>query len=752
MKVREGIALVIHRMRWVLLALLVPLVVLSSLGAGMLTIDNSVNVWFVEDDPALVAYDAFMDEFGNDEVVVLAVTHPQGVLGGDGLARLRAVHHAVEGIEGVAEVSSILNKDHVRIDETWVPNDWEAPPIEVAPVVDDESSPERLQERIAGDRTISGKLATADGKTGLVLARMEPGIDARRDSIMIELENAVEAVAPGTPNAGMGVVFSALNRASSFDVAVVGTVSYLIIFGLLFALYRRVGPVLVTIGIVAASAAATMGLMGWFGRNLNMVTMALPTLVLIIGVADSVHMLQHVAARRERDRTEKTVRGIGDVLWPCLFTSLTTAAGFAALGTAKMQVVRDLGWFAAAGVMIAFCISVVVVVVAMQWSWLEPRRTSASWLRSRLIRLGDFSIRHRQAVLAGCVVAVLGGAWGISRLVVDTYSIDYFYPQHTVRQHSDAIEATFGPYTPLELVVVGDDLRTSEALTAIAQWQDRIEQDPQVGWTASAADVTRRLNQVLSDGSDASYSAPPDDFALEQALLVYYSDSDADLSDLVIEQGDEWKKLRVTVGIDMMSAKDFGAVIERLEAQADFPDGMTIVPSGYIPLYVTMMDYIVASQITSFAAAFVAIFTLLALLFRSFRMALFSMPGNLLPIFVTLGVMGIAGIRLDVATVTIAALILGLVVDDTTHFLYRFREALHECGDHEAAVRTTLRTSGVAMTTTTLVLVLGFMILGMATVKSVAFFGLLAAVGLATALLGDLMVLPALLVTLKPKL
>jgi len=438
------------------------------------------------------------------------------------------------------------------------------------------------------------------------------------------------------------------------------------------------------------------------------------------------------------------------VLWPCLFTTLTTSAGFLALVTARMPVVRDLGWFASTGVLGAFVVAVIFVLVGGSWSSVDPKPARTRWLEVLLQRTADLAISRRRGVLWGAVFMILVGAFGISRIDADTYSIDYFRDSHPVRQDSEFIEEHFGPYTPLEFVVeVPEGGRSVALLGAIASWQDAMERDPDVGWTRSAVDVVRRLHQLLTDGRPESYVVPATDKGLEEALWVYQSDPDADLSDSV---DSDWSRIRVTAGTRMMSARDIGEAIDRLVALADLPTDARIVPSGYVPLYVTMMDYVVRSQITSFAAAFVIIFALLALMYRSLRMAVLAVPANLFPLFLTLGLMGLAGIRLDVATVTIAAIVLGLVVDDTTHFLYRFRESLRVSGDHEAAVRESLRTTGVAMATTSIVLVAGFSVLVLATVKSVAAFGLLIAVALASALLGDLVVLPALLVTLRPRL
>jgi predicted RND superfamily exporter protein len=659
----DRIVAVFDRLRWPLLALCVPVLGVSAWQATNVGVDNAVDVWFVEGDPVLDAYDAFQARYGNDEVVALAVHDADGVLDVDGFRRIDAVTRAAASIDGIAEVVSVTDVDHLRTDDTWVPVEGEAPPLVVGPAVEDlPQTPDEaatLRARLLADPMIAGRLVDEGGTTALVVARMQAqdDLDAVRDGELAELYAAVDGLGgPRVERAGMGVVFSALNVASTRDAGLMGGLSYALIAALMVFLFRRVGPVALAFGVVAGAVVVTFGLFGAFDRDLNMVTLALPTLLLITGVADCVHMLHRIAIQPPGDAGQRARTGVAEVFWPCVFTSLTTAGGFVSLGTARMQVVRDLGWFAAAGVIAAWVLTMVAVLIAGRSSWFEPRERSMDWLRRAADRAADLAIGSPGLVLSVSALVTLLGAFGVSKLESDTWSIQYFYGSHPVRQDSDAIEAGFGPYTPLELVVKGPGLRNAADLQAIAAWQDAMEQDPTVGTTYSAADVVRRLNQVLTDGADASYVVPDDDLQIDQALFLYENDPEADLDSLV---DPDWTELRVTVTVPMLSAKGFGETIDRLTALARLPEGRTIVPTGYIPLYVQMMDYIVASQISSFALAFVVIFGLLAILFRSFRLALLAVPPNILPIFLTLGVMGAAGIRLDVATVTIAALIMG---------------------------------------------------------------------------------------------
>jgi predicted RND superfamily exporter protein len=693
-------------------------------------------------------------------VVDLAVYDEDGVIDADGLAKVDAITRAAAGTPGVAEVVSLTNTTHVRGDDSVVLGPGEAPPLVVAKVIpalpQDAGEAERLRARVFEDPLLRGRLISEDGKTAVVLVRMAPNkaIDRERDRILADLDQRVQAVAGRVPSAGIGVVYSALNRASARDVVLVGTASYLLILVLLAWLLGRVGPVLLTLAIIGATAILTLGAYAGMGHDLNMVTMAMPTLLFVMCIEDAVHMLHEVGQGVETDRREKIIKGMGQVFWPCLFTTFTAAAGFFSLVTARMQVVRDLGWYSGAGILGAFVVTIIALPPALAWSGFEPRPVASAWLERWMIKLGEWSVRRRFEILVAGAVMTLAGAWGMSRIDADTFSIDYFYAKSQVRQDSAFIEEHFGPYVPLEMVIEGDaGLKNAAALGAIARWQDRMHGDPAVGWSHSVADVVRRLNQLLSDGKPASFVVPSDDMGVEQALLVYESDPDAHLEH---EVADAWKRVRVTVGVKMMSARDIGRTIDRLTALAAqdpaWPKGVKVVPSGYLPLYVTMMDYVVSSQVNSFGSAFLVITALLALLFRSVRMTLLAVPGNLLPLFVTLGLMGALDIRLDVATVTIAAIVLGLVVNNTIHYLHRFREALHAGATHEEAVTETMKSSGVAMTLTSLVLLLGFSVLGLAELKSVALFGLLTAFAMFAALFADLVLLPAMLVTLRPKL
>jgi predicted RND superfamily exporter protein len=206
------------------------------------------------------------------------------------------------------------------------------------------------------------------------------------------------------------------------------------------------------------------------------------------------------------------------------------------------------------------------------------------------------------------------------------------------------------------------------------------------------------------------------------------------------------RTVRLTATTPMASVRTFVGVAERaqLAAERAAGSGAEIAVSGYVPLYGQMIAHIVDNQVQSFALSLLSIFGVVWIILRSWRLTLAAVPPNLVPIAVTAGVMGLVGIRLDIATVTIAAVVLGIIVDDTVYVLYRFRRELAQGSSFEDAVREVARASGVAVVSTSIIFCVGFLVVAFAGASSISSVGLLTAVAIAAALLGDLLLLPAL--------
>lgn len=683
----------IWRWRFALSALCLGLSLLAASQLTSLAVSNSLEIWYPADDPELLNYRQFQQTYGNDELVVAAVSNIDGFASEAGTELLGSLTDDLLDIDGVATVTSLV------------------------------TVPQSLGEA-------RGRLLSDDGKTTALVLQMMVGeeFELRRHQILKDIAQAIEAHEMEARLAGYGIVFDALNEESTTGTTSLLLYAHGLMILLLAFLFRKWGAVAITLLAVGNATLWTMGLYVVLGQKLNMITMVLPTLVLVIGIADCVHLLRSVAKQdRKLPQPERVVQGLATVIGPCLLTSVTTAAGFMALTTSGLPVVQSLGWFGGVGMMAAYITSMIICTAGLSWRGAEPK-TAASKLDAIAAGLFGVATRFPRSIIATFIVVLIVAGYGLSQLETDTNSIGYLKKSHKVRKDSDFIEATIGPYVPLEFTVrARGDIVQGDNLDVIQQWQLDVVQMNDVGWSWSLVDALG----IKRDEHPSSLAAD----TLRQRLARIRQFSPVTTAAMLAGQSE----LRISFGIPIMSAGSIRSLIAGIVAKADFPPHLELKPAGYSPLYTRIVDELVWSQVRGFSAAIVLIVLLLGMAMRSWRRILLALPANAIPVALTLGVMGLTGIPLDVASATIATVILGLVVDDTVHIL----KPSGSSGINDS-LKIAANTAGGTLLMTTIVLALGFLVLGLAEIRSVAWFGTLTSFAMIAAILTDLLFLPAL--------
>jgi predicted RND superfamily exporter protein len=664
-----------RRPRLALVALLAALAPLFIAGAGLRP-DNSLSVWFVDDDPALVAYRDFLRTFGNDEAIVIAYE----ALSGWTPAEAEAQRALATQLRAMGDIAEVIAAGEI---------------------------PGATPELIA-----SIGLGSADGRTLAMVAR----VTAREDIDLVRgaLLDAVRAAAGETLGAGnrrlryagTGVLYEELNRQTLRDTGIFLMLALLLMVTVLRMALGRWGTVGVALAPALVAALASLGPLALAGRPLTMVTAGLPTLVLVIALADAIHMIAHMDEAGALDAGarawhEVVAERAASVAVPCFYTSLTTAVGFLALMTSKLAVVRDFGAFAAIGMFVAWVVVIVagtaLMVLRGPPSAAPATPESGTPIGARVGALMGALQRHRLSVTLLWVTATVVLALGVTRIRVDTLTIGMLPPDHAVPEDSRWIESRLGNYTPLEFVLRDADADSSEAIAARERWRAAVLARPEV-------------DRVVIAGA------------------------------------------RATAFVPMMSAAGFdttSAAIVAL-ASAEMP-GTRVEASGYLPLYVRITDYTVRSTITGLGIAFLLVFAILAALMRSARLTLAALPANLFPVLLVFGVMGWFGIPLDIGTATVGAIVLGLAVDDSIHLLVQFQRERAAGFAPQEAMRRTAVISGRAVLLTTAVLALGFGVMITSGSASVASFGLVTTLAVLGALAGDLLLLPLFLVPRRTK-
>lgn len=698
---------------------------------GNIKVDNSLEVWFLEDDPALVRYQDFKKLYGNDEVIVAYLPSQSGsVYDRAYLETVRKVSGLIQNSEYVRRIMSLTDAEYIfsRGDE-----------LVVEDLVNQritEGSVSQLPERLHYDPKLAELLLDKDASGSVIL--IEPHqmkeMDLKRPDLIEDVENALVGVEHSL--AGMGVMYQELNEISQADAALFTSLAYLLLITLLFFIFRSLKLLMVSSVAVICSVVLMFGVYGFFNQSFNMVSAILPTLLVVTCLADVVHYFTHW---RKRQNLEQSLRS---ALLPCFLTSLTTAIGLLALVLSPMAVLKSFGLFAAIAVMIEFFVAAIVCVFVFGFA--SDKVSSLSDLRSTngLQRLLDYTYafveNNWKEICYLTPALIIIAVFGVSRLEVDTYSMGFLFKSNEVRKDSDKIESAYGNYLPLELRLISEaegGVKEPAFQRQLTQLQKSLSQIPEITQTYSIADLQLHLHNTITE---AGRSIPDSREAIAQELFLYELDEDNRLDYFTPST---FSEARMTLNIPMVSAQGMKDIIGKVKAK--IPEGLKYEFGGYVPLYVKMMEYITETQIKSFIFAAIFVFLILGLIFKSILGLCLGVLANLLPISLVLAVMGFVGIRLDIATVTIAAVALGIVVDDTTHFIYRYLSSRKQMTVTDA-IQDTLNYSGFAMLTTSILTVLAFSIMLLASIKSVLYFGVLLSLCVLFALIFDLVVLPSL--------
>ncbi|MGI4762392.1 MAG: efflux RND transporter permease subunit [Janthinobacterium lividum] len=758
----------LHRWRYSLLGLLA--LALGLLWPGVraaVAVDNSLHIWFLEGAPALRSYRAFQQHFGNDEVVIVIVRDSaQTLLAPANQRRLAELSTALEALPAVR---SVLGPAAVRTAHSGLGG-----PTPLLAVGLDSAA---LRRALAGQPTLRGQLFSPDFRTArlLITLRNAPDFDARRGAILGQVRGVVgRYFAPGRAAwlGGVGVVYARLNELSQRDFGFFLGVGYLLMFGLLWLLYRRWVWLLYALGIVATATYLTLGIYGALGYRLNLLTVLLPVVIILLGLMDALHIINEVqqlaaqpdtglagAAPANRQRG-LALRALREMLVPCAATMLTNVAGFLALLSSPMLILRTFGVFAGLG--IAFCL----VLTFLLGVWLLPLApiaavpAGASQLQPNLStktgaalgRLYGWVLGHRRALGLASAGLVLGFAAGLPRLRADTYTLGYFPARDPVVQEHEAISRHWGAYMPLELLVrprAGLALYSPEVVQATEALADSLRRLPGVGRVFGFASLYRAGLEVRLGPGRRTRAA----LGSHAALRLTHERLAADYPDLLAQLEDSAGRTgRLTLAGPMLSAQQLArqtAVVQRLARRVLGPVA-TAEPAGYQPLYAAITQYVTQSQSSSLLWSFGVVLALVWALVGSLRLALLTVLPNLFPVLVVLGFMGWAGIALDTATASIAAIVLSLSVDDTVHFVHHYRRQRRALGP-AAARLATITHVGPAIVLTGAILFGGYAFMALGSLKTVQLFGLLTAVSIVGAMFGELVIFPLLLAKFDPE-
>lgn len=748
-------ARVIYRWRLLLSGLIILGAFVLAPRAQIQTIDNDLTAWFSEDDPIYKDYVRFRDEFGGTRNLIIAIEAPnrERMFSREVFGFLEKISSEIEHVQAVQRVSSLATATIVDSLPSSGPDDDGG--LRVRRLIEDleRDSPDVVGQRAIDDELFRGDLISDDGTiTALIVFFDEARVDDVRAEVLGEIRGLVTSQLPSGFKAhfnGSLEISEWYNRVTLSNQTKFTPPILIITMLALFVMFRSVKKTALTLFAILISLLWTLGLYDLFGFTYNVLSSMIIPLVVVLAVADDVHILQHYGLeRRHLSREDAFVATVRHLMAPLFGASATTALGMLSLATSQVVAVREFGMGSAIGVMVDFAISIVLVPTLL--GWVKEEKAAApqeAWFLGPLRAVAKFSTSHARSVMAVVAVLVVLAGVGMTRLRVDTNHINFFSERHELYTSAKVMDTRLSGIYTFQVFLEGapDSIQQPDVLKRMDRLSQALAALPYVRKTTSIVDYVKRVHRELNDGKAESFVIPDSSAQVAQELLVFGL-GDEGRAELERVAASDFSRAQITVKLASMSSDLVFKQVQEADklAQEIFAgSGVTAMVTGSGRLFSMLDHYLVRSQISSFATAFVTVFAVIFFVFRSWKFGLLSIAPNLVPVLAVFGVMGWLGISLNVATVMLASVALGVVDDDTIHFISRYRRETGAGATTDEAIEIATTEEGRAALTTAIINCCAFAVLSLSEYRPSAWFGGLLALTMVMAFLAEVFILPA---------
>ena len=746
------------RFRWLILPATLLLVLVAASGARFLGFSTDYRVFFSKDNPQLLAFETLQNTYTKNDNVMFAVEPKDGkVFTRETLAAIEDITQASWKIPYSIRVDSVTNFQY-----TWADGD----DLVVQDLVENahgftDAQLKKVQAVALAEPLLLNRLITRKSNiTGInvTINRPQKTITETPEvtAFAREMEDKFQKKYPDINIYLTGVVFmdNAFNEAGEGDMKSLIPVMYGIVLIIMALSLRTFWGTLTTILIMAFSILTGMGLAGWSGILLTPISANAPTIILTLAVADSIHILVTLfyEMRHGKPKHEAIRESLRVNHQPVFITSLTTAIGFLSLNFSDSPPFRDLGNMVAVGVMAAYVYSVFFLPAMMAVLPLRVKKVSSSH-NGFIDALGDWVIHNRNLLFWGMIIIITFLSIQIPRNIIDEKFNEYFDTRYQFRLDNDYVEEHLTGFESIEYSLGAGEsggISNPEYLNKLEEFADWYRQQPGVMYVSTLTDTMKRLNKNMH-GDDESYYRLPEARDLSAQYLLLY--------ELSLPFGLD---LNNQINIDKSSTR-FTAILESISTQEalDLENSAQewlrknappeMASHGASPLI--MFSHIAMRNIDSMmkgtALALLLISAILIAVLRSFKLGLISTIPNMVPMIMTFGIWGWMVGEIGLAVSVVAPVALGIIVDDTVHFLSKFRRARMELGKStEEAVRYSFHTVGTALFLTSIILVCGFLVLTFSGFRMNVQLGFMTTISILCALLADFLFLPALLMKL----
>jgi len=697
--------------------------------------------------------DRIEELFGGTEMIMVLVKMDD-VLKTETLKRVKKMSRQMKRINSIDKVISLFNLKHIKSkDEAIIVN----PAVKLIPRND--ADRKQLRAEIRDNDMVYGNVVSKNFEITAIIGMVKSGTSD--ELLLAEIEKLIQDN-PGDEEVFIGgTPYSRYHTGNNTkkDLGRLLPLGLLIMLIFLYLCFRQLRGVFLPFIVVLMSILFSMGLIPLLGWQFTVITIILPVILIAVANDYGIHMI----AKYQEDnipgntfnKKELAKRMFSSLGLPILLTGLTTIVGMLCLLGHIMIPAWQLGILAAAGILFALAASLFFIpAVVSLLPKAKPVVLSASDGRRKpvseriLSGFGTVVTNRPKLVILSTLILVGLTSIGIFSVSVNTDPINYYEEDHPVAVSANLINKNLGGFFPVSVVFKGD-IKDPVILKKIDRLEKEIGAYSEVGNTISIARVVRQMSRILNEENEAGYDTVPDTRnAVAQYFELYNMSGNPDDFEKMVDF--DYEYAIITARINSSSTPVLRRVVDRIKNRIKNDTDVYLV-GGIADIFSNLSAKVVSGQFISLALALVVVTLFLMALFRSFSAGIISAIPLVLSMVILFGLMGLLDIELNVATALLSSLMIGVGIDYTIHFLWRYKKERHNGLSYSKAAKHTLLTTGRGIMFNAFSVIIGFGVLLFSSFLPVRFFGFLVVVSIFACLIGALVVIPALIIALKPK-
>ena len=713
-----------------------------------LSIDNSLGIWFLEEDPSYKAYIEYQETYGSDEIFMVMLPVPNA-LDKDQIDQLKALNTALDELPFVETAYSLAKAKYpVLVGKK----------LRFRPLYEEKRSEKSIKNLWEDMPEVVQQLVSKDYKNLFLYVQLRPTPDIEKDrkGIAQEIETLISRYFKSYHITGPPVLNEAYNKGIYKESLLFGGLTVLVITLVLLWFLPRKKYLLIALFSVGAPISILFGIISGFGYALNMISMLIPTILMVYSVSDVVHLIN--IYDRESIGATTTARlsnAIKKSFTPCFYTTLTTFVGYFALYLSPLPAFKNMGLFTCIGLVLSYVLVYLITIIGVSFMKAaapesQPMGTDLDSTETALglSWINHSTSRHSYKIIIGFTAVLFVGIFAITKVELNTDSLNLL-AEGPAKEDLRKIEAQLEGSSRLQLQISranGASVIDPKSLELLGAFQEEIGANPLVIAPVSVVNMVQFLEKrqpTIKGGTVSEKEAKEMLGDLENTDNAFFTLFSEDL-----------RAVGITLSMPQMKTAQLEQLINNLkktfESHFD-PSEYQLKINGFAVVFASLNNFILATQFKSFFAAFIAAFICLWLFIRQIRTTLLVLIPNILPLAVLAILMWLFKIPLDVTTAMITPIMLGIAMDDTIHLIYKYRKYQTAFESPTKRIDQALHYSATALLATTVALVAGFLIIATSAVPSVRSFGILCAVTVSTALITDLFYLPALLKSFDKK-